>query len=85
MLKHFIASSSSITIDEQRNGSYSGSLLRITKTPSLNGGVKFAELAGTPIYRAFFNTEVHTKEQAMGQRPTSGVMFPRPRNVSNIE
>ena len=79
------ASSSSITIDEQRNGSYSGSLLRITKTPSLNGGVKFAELAGTPIYRAFFNTEVHTKEQAMGQRPTSGVMFPRPRNVSNIE
>lgn len=79
------ASSSNIKLDAQRLGFYSGSLIKISKNPSLNGGIKFAELAGTPMNRVFFNTEVTSKEQAMGQRPTSGVMFPRPRNVSNIE
>ena len=79
------ASSSNITLDEHKRGFYSGSLIKVTKNPSLNGGVKFAELAGTPMYRAYFNTEIHTKEQAKGQRPTTGVMFPRPRNISNIE
>tara|TARA_B100001093_G_scaffold469291_1_gene489920 strand:- start:847 stop:2718 length:1872 start_codon:yes stop_codon:yes gene_type:complete len=78
------ASSSSITIDQQKSGFFAGSLIRLTKNPSLNGGASFAELAGTPPFRVFLNTDVHTKEQARGQRPTSGVIFPRPRNISNI-
>jgi len=75
-------------------------LIQIPKgTYNLNGSIQFAELAGTPPRRAYLNTEVYNREQTKGQRPqnfepyypedplrtTLGVMYPRPRNISNIE
>ena len=62
------------------------SLLRIKKSgTSGNGGFTFAELAGTPKFFAFWNAKGFNREQTMHKRPTSGVMYPRPRNISNIE
>lgn len=81
------------------NTSSSYSLIQIKKDLfSLNGMIQFAELAGTPPRRAYLNTEVYNREQTKGQRPkrfepnypedplrtTLGVMYPRPRNISNI-
>ena len=63
-----------------------GSLLKIPKgSDYANGGYTFAELAGTPNFFAFWNTRGYSREQTMHKRPTSGVMYPRPRNISNIE
>ena len=61
------------------------SLLRIPKDGGANGGFTFAELAGTPNFFAFWNERGYSREQTMHKRPTSGVMYPRPRNISNIE
>ena len=62
------------------------SLLKIPKGDDLaNGAYTFAELAGTPNFFAFWNTRGYSREQTMHKRPTSGVMYPRPRNISNIE
>ena len=62
------------------------SLLRIKKSgTSGNGGFTFAELAGTPKFFAFWNAKGFNREQTMHKRPTSGVMYPRPRNISNVE
>ena len=65
---------------------YDSSLLKIPKgSDNANGGYTFAELAGTPNFFAFWNTRGYSREQTMHKRPTSGVMYPRPRNISNIE
>ena len=62
------------------------SLLRIAKSgTSGNGGFTFSDLAGTPKFFAFWNARAYSREQTMDKRPTSGVMYPRPRNISNIE
>ena len=61
------------------------SLLRIPKDGGANGGFTFAELAGTPNFFAYLNERGYSREQTMHKRPASGVMYPRPRNVSNIE
>ena len=61
------------------------SLVRIAKNQNMNGSNQFAELAGTPPFYAFWNAKGHSREQTMHRRPTSGVMYPRPRNMSNIE
>ena len=61
------------------------SILRIPKDGGANGGFTFAELAGTPNFFAFWNERGYSREQTMHKRPTSGVMYPRPRNISNIE
>ena len=81
------------------NTSNSRPLIQIPKGGySLNGSIQFADLAGTPPRRAYLNTEVYNREQTKGQRPqpfepyypedplrtTLGVMYPRPRNISNI-
>ena len=47
--------------------------------------IQFAELAGTPNFFAFWNARAYSREQTMHKRPTTGVMYPRPRNISNIE
>jgi hypothetical protein len=61
-------------------------LLRIQSSgTSGNGGFQFAELAGTPKFFAFLDTRGYSREQTNGRRPTSGVMYPRPRNVSDVE
>ena len=65
---------------------YDSSLVRIAKSgTSGNGGFTFSDLAGTPNFFAFWNARAYSREQTMDKRPTSGVMYPRPRNISNIE
>ena len=62
------------------------SLLKIPKGSNYaNGGYTFAELAGTPNFFAFWNERGYSREQTMHKRPASGVMYPRPRNISNIQ
>ena len=80
------ASGASIEIVNQMLYPFDSSLLRIPKTSGYaNGGYTFAELAGTPNFFAFWNARGYSREQTMDKRPTSGVMYPRPRNISNIE
>ena len=65
---------------------YDSSLVRIAKSgTSGNGGFTFSDLAGTPKFFAFWNARAYSREQTMDKRPTTGVMYPRPRNISNIE
>ena len=62
------------------------SLVRIAKSGTNgNGGFTFSDLAGTPNFFAFWNARAYSREQTMDKRPSSGVMYPRPRNISNIE
>ena len=80
------ASGGDIEIVNQMLYPYDFSLLRVGKSANQgNGGIQFAELAGTPNFFAFWNARAYSREQTMDKRPTSGVMYPRPRNVSNIE
>ena len=80
------ASSSDIEIVNQILYPNDSSLLRVRKTANqANGSFRFAELAGTPNFFAFWNARAQSREQTMHKRPTTGVMFPRPRNISNIE
>ena len=80
------ASGDSIEIVNQKMYPFAASLLRISKTGYQgNGSYQFAELAGTPNFFAFWNARAYSREQTMDKRPTSGVMYPRPRNISNIE
>jgi len=79
------ASSSVIQSINQTLYPLDSSLVRIAKNQSMNGGNLFAELAGTPPFYAFWNAKGHSREQSMHKRPTTGVMYPRPRNISNIE
>ena len=80
------ASSSVIQSMSQMFYPVDSSLLRIFKSgTSANGGFTFAELAETPNFFAFWNGRGYSREQTMNKRPTSGVMYPRPRNISNIE
>ena len=79
------ASSSTIQSSSQMFYPVDSSLLKIPKDGGANGGFTFAELAGTPNFFAFWNERGYSREQTMHKRPTSGVMYPRPRNISNIE
>ena len=44
-----------------------------------NGGWCFGEHIGTPNNQAFWNAKDFNREQTYKKRPTSGVLFPRPR------
>ena len=44
-----------------------------------NGGWNFGELLGTPPRFAFWNTKAFNREHTYKERPTSGVLYPRPR------
>ena len=80
------ASGSAIQNKSQIFYPYDSSLLRIAKSGTNgNGGFTFSDLAGTPKFFAFWNARAYSREQTMDKRPTSGVMYPRPRNISNIE
>jgi len=80
------ASGDTIQSSSQQLYPYDGSLLRIPKGSNrANGGYTFAELAETPNFFAFWNARAYSREQTMHKRPTTGVMYPRPRNISNIE
>ena len=80
------ASGGDIEIVNQMLYPFDSSLLRVRKSSKQgNGAVQFAELAGTPNFFAFWNARAYSREHTMDKRPTSGVMYPRPRNVSNIE
>ena len=80
------ASSSTIQSSSQMFYPVDSSLLKIPKDDDYaNGGYTFAELAGTPNFFAFLNERGYSREQTMHKRPASGVMYPRPRNISNIE
>ena len=80
------ASGDAIEIVNQKMYPFAASLLRISKSGYQgNGSIQFAELAGTPNFFAFWNARAYSREQTMDKRPTSGVMYPRPRNISNIE
>ena len=79
------AASTTIQSVNQKYYPIDSSLVRIAKNQSMNGSNQFAELAGTPPFYAFWNAKGHSREQTMHRRPTTGVMYPRPRNISNIE
>ena len=80
------ASGSTIQNKSQIFYPYDSSLVRIAKSGTNgNGGFTFSDLAGTPNFFAFWNARAYSREQTMDKRPTSGVMYPRPRNISNIE
>ena len=80
------ASGGDIEIVNQMLYPFDSSLLRVGKSANQgNGAIQFAELAGTPNFFAFWNARAYSREHTMDKRPTSGVMYPRPRNVSNIE
>ena len=80
------ASGSTIQNKSQIFYPYDSSLVRIAKSgTSGNGGFTFSDLAGTPNFFAFWNARAYSREQTMDKRPTTGVMYPRPRNISNIE
>ena len=80
------ASGGDIEIVNQMLYPFDASLLRVGKSANQgNGAIQFAELAGTPNFFAFWNARAYSREHTMDKRPTSGVMYPRPRNVSNIE
>ena len=80
------ASTNRIQIENQQDYPTADALVRIKSTGTNgNGGFQFAELAGTPKFFAFLNTTEHSREQTRNRRPTSGVMYPRPRNVSDVE
>ena len=44
-----------------------------------NGGWCYGEHVGTPNNQAFWNAKDFNREHTYGKRPTSGVMYPRPR------
>ena len=44
-----------------------------------NGGWRFGDHAGTTNLQAFFNNQGFNREHTHGKRPTSGVLYPRPR------
>ena len=44
-----------------------------------NGGHAFLDHAGTPCRQAYWNAQNFNREQTYKKRPTSGVLFPRPR------
>ena len=80
------ASGSTIQSKSQIFYPYDSSLVRIAKSgTSGNGEFTFSDLAGTPNFFAFWNARAYSREQTMDKRPTTGVMYPRPRNISNIE
>ena len=86
------ASSTHIQVPDQAeypaNPSTTWSLLKISKTigsSGLNGGLRMADLAGTPHFRVYLNAKGYSREHTRDKRPTSGVMFPRPRHATNIE
>ena len=81
------ASGDNIHIQDQADYFNSWSLLRIPKNSMAvnNGGFQMVELAGSPHFRAYWNARCHSREHTRDKRPTSGVMFPRPRHVTNIE
>ena len=79
------ASSSTIQSSSQMFYPVDASLLKIPKDGGANGGFTFAELAGTPNFFAFWNERGYSREQTMHKRPSTGVMYPRPKNISNIE
>ena len=44
-----------------------------------NGGWIYGDSAGTPSRQAYWNAQNFNREQTYKKRPTSGVLFPRPR------
>ena len=44
-----------------------------------NAGHRLVDLAGTPPRQAFWNAQNFNREQTYKKRPTTGVLFPRPR------
>ena len=44
-----------------------------------NGGWRYGDHAGIPNRQAFWNSQGFNREHTYGKRPTSGVMYPRPR------
>ena len=47
-----------------------------------NGGWVYGEHVGTPNNQAFWNAKDFNREHTYGKRPTSGVMYPRPRKFN---
>mgnify|MGYP003145329575 FL=1 len=47
-----------------------------------NGGWRYGEHVGTPNRQAFWNAQDFNREHTYGKRPTSGVMYPRPRKFN---
>jgi len=47
-----------------------------------NGGWRYGDHVGTPNRQAYWNAQGYNREHTHGKRPTSGVMYPRPRKFN---
>ena len=71
------ASGTTIDPGQQPND---GACLKIeANSTTANGGTRFLDHAGTPSKQAYWNAQNFNREQTYKKRPTSGVLFPRPR------
>ena len=75
------ASDTNINVTNSTTGT---ALVEIKDGISANGALKFAELAGTPSKRGFWNAKGYNRSQTLGKRTstsTNGVKYPRPYNL----
>lgn len=68
------AANATITRTEDEGNS---NLARISLNSSLNGGVRYTDAVGTPIYRAAFDGRGFKRSFTDGKRTTSGAVYPR--------
>ena len=76
-----VPTASGTTIDPgQQAGVNPGANLKVQSgVTAANGGTCFLDHAGTPCKQAYWNAQNFNREQTYKKRPTSGVLFPRPR------
>ena len=74
-----VPTASGTTIDPEQHYSAVACLKMQQGVTAPNGGFSFVDLAGTPSRQAFWNAQNFNREQTYKKRPTSGVLFPRPR------
>ena len=74
-----VPTASGTTIDPEQHGGSSACLKVQNGVTIANGGTRFVDAAGTPPKHAYLNAQNFNREQTYKKRPTSGVLFPRPR------
>ena len=74
-----VPTASGTDINPQQHISSSPCLKIQAGTTAPNGGHRMVDLAGTPPRQAFWNAQNFNREQTYKKRPTTGVLFPRPR------
>ena len=74
-----VPEASGTTIDPGQQPNNDACLKIEANSTIANGGTAFLDHAGTPSKQAYWNAQNFNREQTYKKRPTSGVLFPRPR------